>query len=114
MDGYLSNRVGSYWTKQQLKQNRGFVSFSCDKEVRDKLLLVLVQQLTDVRVRVAPEVPLAFPLGSKMVAAAPPKKTKEMERGKGHTILILLPFKELLQMPSNFYLHLTGQAVSYL
>lgn len=45
-------------------------------------MLVLVQQLTDVRAKVAPEVPLAFPIGPKMVAAAPPpKKMKEAERG---------------------------------
>lgn len=44
-------------------------------------MLVLVQQLTDVRAKVAPEVPLAFPIGPEMVAAAPPKKMKEAERG---------------------------------
>jgi len=52
--------------------------------------------------------------GSKMVAAAPPRRWRKLKGKTGHTILILLPFKELSQKPSNFYLHLIGQTVSYL
>ena len=37
----------------------------------------LVQQLPGIWVRAAPEAPVAFPLGSKMVVSVPSKKTEE-------------------------------------
>ena len=54
--------------------------FSCNEEVGGQLVLVLVQQLTGVGVKVAPEVPMAFPLGSKVVVTAPLKKMEETQR----------------------------------
>lgn len=54
--------------------------FSCNKEVEGRLVLVLVQQLTDVSVKVAPEVPMAFPVGSKMVVTVPLKKMEGTQR----------------------------------
>lgn len=87
--------------------------FLCDKEVGGRLLLVLVQQLTGIRVKVAPpELPLAFPSGSKTVASTPHKKMEEAQRENRACQSESTSFKELSQQPNNFCLHLIGQTVS--
>uniref|UniRef100_A0A8C4MHP4 Protein TMEM155 n=2 Tax=Equus TaxID=9789 RepID=A0A8C4MHP4_EQUAS len=109
-DGLLSRSCRTEWW---LKQSRGFVLFLCDKEVGGRLLLVLVQQLTGIRVKVAPpELPLAFPSGSKTVASTPHKKMEEAQRENRACQCESTSFKELSQQPNNFCLHLIGQTVS--